>query len=159
MDELDAVLDAELLVNVVDMIFDRVVRDEEGFRDLLVTLALEEQTDDLTFPGGDAVLLAARGEGIAVVHAERARTARQSEKPPECRHPDVSSLPEAGRHMREIAARLLFRRPGRHRFNDIAGPKICQFGPRSAKKRGGGPENTKARRPISGGDSATGQLS
>ncbi len=54
-DDLQPVLDAQLLINVVDMVLDRMGRDKELVLDLLLALALDEQPDNLHLPAGEGV--------------------------------------------------------------------------------------------------------
>ena len=54
-DELEPVPDAELLVDVVDVVPDRARGDEELPLDVLVAGPLEDQAEDLLFPRGQLV--------------------------------------------------------------------------------------------------------
>ncbi len=103
LDELDAVLDAQLPVDVVDVVLDRMVRNEEGLGDLLVPLALDEQANDLAFAAGDAVLFPAGVKGVPALDAEHVRAFRP--RPQGSERPHLAICRGSRRASRRTSAR------------------------------------------------------
>ena len=54
-DQLQPVLHLELLVDIVDMISDRVLGDEQFFLDFSVAVSFEDETEDFFFTAGHTV--------------------------------------------------------------------------------------------------------
>jgi hypothetical protein len=95
LDELDPVPDAELLVDVVDVVLDGMVRNEEPGGDLFVGPAFNEQADDLALAGRDPVLFLAEREGTAVFQAQWGLADGTPEQPCKESHPDLDFIQAA----------------------------------------------------------------
>ena len=89
MDQLAPALHPRFLVEVADVVFDRVRRNEQLVLDVPVALSLEDQFRDLLFPFRDAVFceksfqntpLPDPGDGVAVIREKRISKPEDKEK-------------------------------------------------------------------------------
>ena len=64
--QLTAALDAQFLIQPVDVVLNRVEGDEEGILDFLVAFSCDDEFHDLLFPAGETVLLKERAENRMV---------------------------------------------------------------------------------------------